>query len=85
MAKSTTGGTRKGTNGAAVAKPEGRRRQTSKTPDVVASAPEMAGVQGPSSEEIAALAYELYVRRGGANGYHLEDWYEAERQLKKRT
>lgn len=85
MAKSTSGGTKKPANGEATAKSASGRRRTSKMPDVVASALEMAGVKGPSSEEIAALAYELYVRRGGVNGYHLEDWYEAERQLKRRT
>jgi Protein of unknown function (DUF2934) len=85
MAKSTSGGTKKPANGEAAAKAASGRRQTSKKPDIMASAPDMAGNRTPSSEEIARLAYELYVQRGGVNGYHLEDWYEAERQLKGRT
>ena len=36
----------------------------------------------PTNDEIARLAYELYLGRGGASGSHLEDWYEAERRLK---
>jgi hypothetical protein len=34
--------------------------------------------------DIARLAYELYEARGRANGSHLDDWFEAERQLLKR-
>jgi hypothetical protein len=84
MAKSTTGGTKKRTTGEASAKPAAERRRTARKADVVASAPDMTGVQAPSGEKIAKLAYELYVQRGGVNGYHLEDWYEAERQLRRR-
>lgn len=32
-------------------------------------------------ETISQRAYELYVERGCAHGYHLEDWLEAEKQL----
>ncbi len=32
-------------------------------------------------ETISQRAYELYVERGCAHGYHIEDWLEAERQL----
>jgi hypothetical protein len=35
----------------------------------------------PADEEIAQRAYELYLARGGAHGYDLEDWLEARRQL----
>jgi hypothetical protein len=35
----------------------------------------------PVDEEIALRAYELYLARGGAHGYDLEDWLEAQRQL----
>ena len=34
--------------------------------------------------DIARLAYELYEARGRTNGSHLDDWFEAERQLLKR-
>ena len=34
-----------------------------------------------SRERIAARAYELYLKRGGAHGRETEDWLEAEREL----
>src|SRR3954452_9832949 len=37
--------------------------------------------RGPSPEQIAARAYELWVRRGSPEGAGHEDWLEAERQL----
>jgi hypothetical protein len=36
----------------------------------------------PVDEEIAIRAYELYLARGGAHGYDMDDWLEAERQLR---
>jgi Protein of unknown function (DUF2934) len=33
-------------------------------------------------EAIAKRAYEIYQRRGGSHGADLDDWLEAERQLK---
>ncbi len=94
MAKSTIEGATKRTGGEAkVRRAPVRRRATTKQAGAAASAPDMAGGDGlgsgtapveqaPSNEEIARLAYELYVQRGGVNGYHLEDWYEAERRLR---
>ena len=41
-------------------------------------------VAGPNLEEIERRAYELYLERGGQDGRDLEDWLEAERQLKGR-
>jgi Protein of unknown function (DUF2934) len=35
----------------------------------------------PADEEIAQLAYELYLARGGEDGHDLEDWLEARKQL----
>lgn len=35
-----------------------------------------------SHEEVARRAYELFEARGGAEGGELDDWLEAERQLK---
>ncbi len=34
-------------------------------------------------DEIAQRAYEIYVRRGGAPGNPMDDWIEAERQLRE--
>ena len=40
-----------------------------------------AGVLSPTGEQVAQRAYELYLARGGVNGYDREDWLEAEKQL----
>ena len=40
-----------------------------------------AGRDLASGHDIAALAYELYMQRGGGHGHDLEDWLAAERQL----
>jgi hypothetical protein len=37
----------------------------------------------PAIEEIRARAYENYVQRGRVDGFDLEDWLEAEKQLKE--
>ena len=37
--------------------------------------------QGPTHDEIALLAYGIYLDRGGSEGGHLEDWFEAEKRL----
>jgi hypothetical protein len=34
-------------------------------------------------DEIAQRAYELYLARGGQHGHDLEDWFEAEKQLRE--
>jgi hypothetical protein len=33
--------------------------------------------------EIAARAFELYCQRGGEDGHDLEDWLQAERELRQ--
>ena len=35
-------------------------------------------------EQIAARAHDLYVARGRDDGHDLEDWLEAERELRER-
>jgi|KBSSwiStaDraftv2_1062776.scaffolds.fasta_scaffold42811_5 hypothetical protein len=37
---------------------------------------------GASDDDIARRAYEIYEARGAQNGYDLDHWLEAERQLK---
>ncbi len=54
------------------------------TPAMAAAPSRRAHGAAPSREEIQRLAYELYVRRRGADGSQLEDWYEAERLLRAR-
>jgi Protein of unknown function (DUF2934) len=36
----------------------------------------------PPPTEVARLAHELFLSRGGAHGHDLEDWLEAERQMR---
>jgi hypothetical protein len=38
----------------------------------------------PTREEIAALAYDLWIERGSPHGSHEEDWHRAEYQLRGR-
>jgi hypothetical protein len=37
--------------------------------------------RGPTEEEIRTRAYEIYLRRGGAHGHDLDDWFRAEREF----
>ena len=39
----------------------------------------------PSRDEIATVAYRLYLHRGGGHGQDVEDWLEAERELRRRS
>ena len=40
-------------------------------------------MQQPEYEQIARLAYELYLDRGAEEGLALDDWLAAERELTK--
>jgi hypothetical protein len=35
-------------------------------------------------EEVANVAYELYQKRGGAHGFDVDDWLEAEKIVRNR-
>lgn len=49
-----------------------------------ASSPSEVNPQGEVTyDDIAALAYDLWVRRGHAHGSDFDDWLEAERQLRE--
>ena len=37
--------------------------------------------QSPRTEQIAARAYQLYLERGRADGYDVDDWLQAEYEL----
>jgi hypothetical protein len=39
-------------------------------------------LSGPTREEIARRAYELFLERGGEHGHADEDWIQAERELR---
>ena len=47
-----------------------------------ASAKKANGPSPPSHDAIARRAHEIYQARGGGHGASLDDWLEAERQLK---
>ncbi len=40
---------------------------------------------GPSQEEIERRAHRIYLERGGTHGRDLDDWLQAERELKEAT
>ena len=37
--------------------------------------------RGPTRDDIARRAYEIYLERGGTHGYDIEDWLRAEQEL----
>lgn len=37
---------------------------------------------GPTHEQIARRAYEIFLARGGAQGSAEQDWHQAERELR---
>jgi hypothetical protein len=43
-----------------------------------------ANASSPTYDEIAEAAYHRYLRRGGSDGQDLDDWVEAERELRSR-
>jgi hypothetical protein len=43
--------------------------------------PEYQDAQGPTHDEIALMAYGIFLDRGGAEGGESEDWFEAEKRL----
>ena len=59
------------------ARPASTARKT-KTP-AAAAAPE------PSIDDIRRRAYERYMERGGKDGWHFDDWIEAEKELKSKN
>ena len=36
----------------------------------------------PAFEQIQVRAYEIYIRRGRTDGFDLDDWLQAEKELK---
>ena len=36
----------------------------------------------PTFEQIQVRAYEIYIRRGRTDGFDLDDWLQAEKELK---
>ena len=53
-------------------------------PDAIVIVESVAVEEDPPRELIELRAYELFVQRGYADGYHLEDWLTAESELKSK-
>jgi len=45
---------------------------------------EGTGENGPSLAEIRQRAFEIHIERGGIHGCDLDDWMQAERELRTR-
>lgn len=55
-----------------------------KAPALVPAAPtDEASRNEPTLEEISIRAYEAYIERGRKDGFDLEDWLRAEKELKQ--
>jgi hypothetical protein len=46
--------------------------------------PEGTGENGPSLAEIRQRAFEIHIERGGIHGCDLDDWRQAERELREK-
>jgi hypothetical protein len=42
-----------------------------------------SGSSQPTREDIERRAYEIYVERGGGEGREMDDWLQAERELRQ--
>jgi len=51
-------------------------------PDILLVTESVSVESDPPRELIEVRAYQLFVERGYVDGYHLEDWLTAERELK---
>ena len=58
------------------------REHDMKTPELDQLSQSSTDVRGPSHEEIARRAYQLWEERGGAHGSDQEDWHRAEHELR---
>ena len=56
------------------------RRTTGK----VLSATGTSSASSVDQEEVARVAYEFYLKRGGTHGQDMNDWLEAERLVRER-
>lgn len=51
----------------------------------IASPPDASGEEISRTERIAKRAYELYLERGGIDGYDMHDWLQAEREVEEES
>ena len=45
----------------------------------------IAAADSPRLEAIRIRAYEIHIERGGQPGHDLDDWFQAERELKPKV
>jgi Protein of unknown function (DUF2934) len=55
---------------------------TPKKSETKAATETQATGKAPTEAQIRARAHEIYVQRGGQNGSELDDWLQAERELR---
>jgi hypothetical protein len=66
-------------------RPSGSQGQAgASVPSVQSGRPQSDAPQSePTTEQIAQRAYEIYQSRGGTEGQDIEDWLQAERELRR--
>lgn len=62
--------------------PRVRKNNVVKMPKPDPDAPRLAPHPVITDQDIAHRAYEIFERRGGAHGADLDDWLQAEQQLR---
>ena len=66
-----------------MAKPASKKKEQPMATHISSIQKKLAN-NGPAREDIERRAYELYLARGGTDGYAIEDWQQAERELQAR-
>jgi len=61
--------------------PTPTEKETAKAPNAPTQNPNTART-GPTQEQIARRAYEIFLARGGQSGNPEQDWHQAERELR---
>lgn len=56
--------------------------QSQSVPETSARNSATSNRYGPTHEQIARRAYELFLSRGAHHGRHEDDWFQAERELR---
>jgi len=64
----------------------GLETNTENTPSIIfrPDVPEEKVQNGPTLAEIRRRAFEIHVERGGIHGCDLDDWRQAERELREK-
>lgn len=66
-----------------MAKPTSENEEQPMVTHIFSSQQKAADI-GSAREDIERRAYQLYLARGGADGYAVEDWFQAEQELQAR-